>query len=36
VLEQNSGRYDPEIIRALRAVVESVAGEKLIAGVAVA
>ncbi|MEE8189255.1 MAG: HD domain-containing phosphohydrolase, partial [Kiloniellales bacterium] len=34
ILEQNSGRYDPEVIAALREVVGSVAGEKLIAGLA--
>lgn len=33
-LDQNDGRYDPKIIAALRQVVESVAGEKLIAGLA--
>ena len=36
VLEQNSGRYDPAIVNALGKVVNSVTGEKLIAGVAAA
>ncbi len=33
VLDENSGRYDPRIVTALRDVVRSVAGEKLIAGI---
>jgi len=32
ILDQNDGRYDPAIVGALRWVVASVAGEKLIAG----
>jgi HD-GYP domain-containing protein (c-di-GMP phosphodiesterase class II) len=32
ILDQNDGRYDPAIVGALRGVVASVAGEKLIAG----
>lgn len=36
VLEQNSTRYDPEVVRALREVIGTVAGEKLIAGAAAA
>jgi len=34
ILEDNAGRYSHEIVAALREVVESVAGEKLIAGLA--
>ena len=34
ILDQNDTRYDPAIIEALREVVASVAGEKLIAGLA--
>jgi HD-GYP domain-containing protein (c-di-GMP phosphodiesterase class II) len=34
ILEQNDGRYDPAIVEALRDVVASVTGEKLIAGLA--
>lgn len=34
ILEDNAARYSPEIVAALREVVESVAGEKLIAGLA--
>lgn len=34
ILEDNAARYDPEIVAALRVVAESVAGEKLIAGLA--
>ncbi len=34
ILDQNDARYDPAIIEALREVVASVAGEKLIAGLA--
>jgi len=34
ILDQNDARYDPTIIEALREVVTSVAGEKLIAGLA--
>ncbi len=32
ILDQNDARYDPAIVEALREVVASVAGEKLIAG----
>ena len=31
ILEQNSTRYDPDVVSALREVVESVTGEKLLA-----
>ena len=34
ILEQNADRYDPAIVAALRETVSSVAGEKLIAGLA--
>ena len=34
ILDQNDARYDPAIVEALREVVASVAGEKLIAGLA--
>jgi PAS domain S-box-containing protein len=34
ILEDNATRYSPEIVAALREVVESVAGEKLVAGLA--
>ncbi len=34
ILAQNAGRYDPQVIAALREVVGSVTGEKLIAGLA--
>jgi len=34
ILEDNAARYSPEIVAALREVVESVAGEKLVAGLA--
>lgn len=33
VLQQNDRRYDPKVVSALAAVVQSVAGEKLIAGI---
>jgi PAS domain S-box-containing protein len=33
ILEQNGGRYDADVVAALRTAVESVAGEKLIAGI---
>lgn len=33
ILEQNGDRYDADVVAALRAAVESVAGEKLIAGI---
>ncbi len=33
ILQQNDGRYDPEVVSALSAVVRSVAGEKLIASI---
>lgn len=33
ILRQNDSRYDPEVVSALVAVVQSVAGEKLIAGI---
>jgi PAS domain S-box-containing protein len=34
ILEQNGGRYDPQVIAALRKVAESITGEKLIADLA--
>ena len=34
ILARNAGRYDPQVIAALREVVGSVTGEKLIAGLA--
>lgn len=34
ILEQNDGRYDPQVIAALRKVAESITGEKLIADLA--
>lgn len=33
VLEQNRHRYDPDVVAALRAAVQSVTGEKLIVGI---
>jgi HD-GYP domain-containing protein (c-di-GMP phosphodiesterase class II) len=33
ILQQNDGRYDPEVVSALCAVVQSAAGETLIASV---
>jgi PAS domain S-box-containing protein len=35
ILEQNAERYDPAVVAALKEVAGSVAGEKLIAGIAV-
>ncbi len=34
ILDQNAARYDPAVVEALREVLASVAGEKLIAGLA--
>ena len=36
ILEQNSARYDPQVVAALREVATSVAGEKLIASLSAA
>jgi hypothetical protein len=34
ILAQNGARYDPRVIEALRQVVATVSGEKLIASIA--